>query len=72
MYQMMDEGFVGLIFSCFNDDTSTAVSHLYFSIEYLRVFFLRFERENLQGYCTGEGANCSCLLSVSKISTGLV
>ena len=25
MYQMMDPGFVGLIFSCFNDDTASAV-----------------------------------------------
>ena len=23
MYQVMDEGFVGLIFSCFNDDTNS-------------------------------------------------
>ena len=26
MYQMMDEGFVGLIFSCFNEDSGSCVS----------------------------------------------
>lgn len=26
MYQMMDEGFIGLIFSVFNEDKSTKVS----------------------------------------------
>ena len=25
MYQMMDEGFVGLIFSCFNEDSGSSV-----------------------------------------------
>ncbi|XP_028407772.1 lys-63-specific deubiquitinase BRCC36-like [Dendronephthya gigantea] len=46
MYQMMDPGFVGLIFSCFNDDTASSrgqiqltcfQSHVNSSMEYRRV-----------------------------------
>jgi len=32
MYQMMDETFVGLIFSCFNQSKSSSVSTNYYSL----------------------------------------